>query len=257
MAKSLREMASCIGVTGGTLSVLGDLLGFFRGRLPPDPTGAVVQVSLLRQAQRLEGQHFHLNVIAVGSDNFTDAEDIQIDYTIYKIRNIYDQVEIGVGRVEHYGVLTADAGGLDAPTTTDQLEEITDTWTVPNNGIDVFIPFNMNVPSNGGMILGRSAVDGPCEEKDDAGMNGSVSGLWGSDGTARTFSHEVGHYLGLEHTHDSGECPGTLAECNNLMAQTGCANSCGSGTRNSIILTNDQGDIIDDHCLARFACLAV
>jgi len=251
-------MANCIGLTGD-ISIVRDLLGFFRGRVPPDPTGAAAKISLLRQGELLEGQHFHLNVIAIGSDNFTDNDDIEIDYSIYKIRNIYQQRGIGVGRVKHYGVLSADAGGLDAPTTESQLEEITDTWTVPNNGIDVFIPFNMNVSSNDGSILGLSAVDGPCEEKNDKGMNGSVAGLWGiydadgnlidSDQTARTFAHEVGHYLGLEHNHGD-DCPTSASGRANLMAQSRCADS----TRNSVVLTSSQGNDVKDHCLARFTC---
>lgn len=239
---SIRQLASCIGVaTSGAVSVNRDFLGFFRGRIPPDPTGVAVEVSLLRQCRRLLGRHYHLNVIAVGVDNFTDADDIEIDYSILRIRNIYNQVNVGIGRIEHFGVPVADAQGLDSPTTRDHLEDITDTWTVPNNGIDLFIPFNMNVPSNGGQVLGRSAVDGPCEEKDDKGMNGSVSGLWGSEQTSRTVSHEVGHYLGLEHRNGS---PG------NLMAQSSVASS----TRNSIALTSGQGSTVRSHCLVKPGC---
>ncbi|PSN14183.1 hypothetical protein C7293_12805 [filamentous cyanobacterium CCT1] len=256
MAISLKELADCIGVsTTGNVSVLRNLLGFFRGQLPPDPTGVPVRVSLLRQARLLQGRHLHLNVIAVGVDNFDDNDDIEIDYSIYRIRDIYAQVNIGVGRVEHYGVPTAEASGFDSPTTSDQLEQITDTWSVPNNGIDVFIPFNMNVCSDTGCTLGRSAIGGPCEEKNDKGMNGAVTGLWGSEQTSRTFAHEIGHYLNLEHNHDgSPDCPDTADGCNNLMAQTRCANSCGGGVRAAILLTRGQGNTMDNHCLARFEC---
>lgn len=245
---SIRQLAGCVGI-GGTFSVLGDFFGFFRRRVPPDPTGAATQVSLLRQAQRLQGPHYNLNVIAIGVDNFTDAEDIQVDYSIFKLRNIYHQRGVGVGRVEHYGVDTTDAQGLDTPTTRDHLEDITDTWSVPNNGIDLFIPFAMSVPSNGGMVLGRSAVDGPCEDKDDKGMNGSVSGLWGSEQTARTVAHELGHYLGLEHNHGD-DCPTSTSALNNLMAQSRCASS----TRNSVNLTTGQGNTVKGHCLVKPGC---
>jgi hypothetical protein len=85
MSASLRQLAACIGIQG-SFSILGDF--FFRRVMPPDPTGASTQVSLLRQAGLLKGPHFHLNVIAVGVDLFTDAEDQQIDYFIFKIRNI-------------------------------------------------------------------------------------------------------------------------------------------------------------------------
>lgn len=236
---SIRDLADCIGVTGD-FSILRDFYGFFRGVLPPDPTGAVVQVSLLRQTQRLEGEHCHLNVIAIGVDNFTDAEDIQIDYSLYRIRDIYHQVGVGVGRVLHFGVDTADADGLDSPTTEDDLEEITDHWTVDNDAVDVFLPFNMNVPSNNGQVLGLSAVDGPCD-KDAKGMTGSVAGLWGGDQVARTFAHEVGHYLGLSHRNNQPD---------NLMCQSGQANN----MRTSVDLTTGQGNDMKDHCFVRDDC---
>jgi hypothetical protein len=237
---SLRELADCLGL-GGDFSVLRDFYGFFRGVLPPDPTGAQVSVSLKRELTRLQGQSFHLNVIAVGVENFTDAEDIEIDYSIYRIRNIYNQVSVGVGRVEHYAISIADANGLDSPTTKGQLEDLTNAWSVPNNGIDLFIPFNMNIPSNGGMLLGRSAVDGPCGDKQAKGMSGSVSGLWGSEQTSRTVSHEVGHYLTLNHRND---------EPDNLMCQSGKANS----IRDSVELDDGQGDDVKGHCFCNDHC---
>ena len=236
---SLRSLASCIGI-GASFSVLRDYFGFSRGTLPPDPTGADVSVSLLRQERRLQGDFLHINVIAVGSDQFTDGDYIEIDYSIFKIRNIYHTVGLGVGRVRHYIIPTADADGLDSPTSTDDLEELTANWTVNNSGIDLFVPHNMNIPSGNGILLGRSAVDGPCN-KDAKGMTGAVTGLWGSEQTARTFAHEIGHYLSLGHRNSQPD---------NLMCQSGSANS----TRDSVLLTNGQGDDMDDHCSVRGPC---
>lgn len=237
---SIRALANCIDLHQD-ISILGDFFGFFRRQVPPDPTGAQTLVSLSDQADRLQSDYHNLNVIAVGVDQFTDADDIEVDYSIYKMRNIWDQVGLTVGRIRHYGVATADAGGLDSPTTRGDLEEITDRWTVSNDGIDMFIPHNMNVPSNGGVILGRSAVGGPCEDKDDKGMNGSTGGLWGSEQTARTFAHELGHYLSLKHRN---------SQPMNLMCQSGSASS----TRNSINLTSGQGSDMRDHCLVDDGC---
>lgn len=247
MAASIRALAGCVGITG-QFSILGDFFGFARGRLPPDPTGVRVEVSLREQATRLRGEHSHLNIIAVGSDQFTDNDYIEIDYSIFKLRNVYRPVGVGVGRVQHWVVSTADANGLDTPTTTGDLEDLTQDWTVPNDGIDLFVPHNMSVASNGGMILGRSAIDGPCD-KDAKGMNGATCGLWGSEQTARTFAHELGHYLGLSHNHGDA-CPTSTAGQNNLMAQSRCALS----TRNSVLLTSSQGDNMDDHCSIMGGC---
>jgi Metallo-peptidase family M12B Reprolysin-like len=237
---SIRSLASCIGLSDD-FSILGDFFGFFRRQVPPDPTGAQTVVSLWRQAVRLQSDYHNLNVIAVGVDQFTDADDIEVDYSIYKLRNIWNQVGLGVGRIQHYGVDTADAGGLDSPTSRGDLEDITDRWTVSNDGIDMFIPHNMNVASNGGVLLGRSAVDGPCEDKDDKGMNGSTAGLWGSEQTARTFAHELGHYLTLKHRN---------SQPTNLM----CQSSRASSTRNSVNLTSGQGSDMKDHCLVDSGC---
>ena len=181
-----------------------------------------------------------MNVIAVGSELFTDAEDQQIDYFIFKLRNIYSQVNIGVGRVRHFGATVAESGGLDAPTTEGQLSDLTQRFTVPNNALDLFLPFNMNVPSNGGSVLGLSPVNGPCN-KNAKGMNGSVVGLFGSEQTARSGCHELGHYLGLGHENGSPD---------NLMAQSSVANS----IRDSVQLTAGQGSNVGVHCFIQRAC---
>jgi len=248
MAASIRALAGCVGISG-PFSILRDFFGFWRRRLPPDPTGARIEVSLKEQVTRLRGVHSNLNVVWVGSDQFTDNDLIEIDYSIFKLRNVYRSVDVGIGRVQHWAVPTADADGLDTPTTTGDLEDLTQDWTAPNDGIDLFVPHNMSVPSpGGGVTLGYSPVDGPCD-KNAKGMNGATCGLWGSEQTARTFAHELGHYLGLSHNHGD-TCPTTAAEQNNLMAQSRCALS----TRNSVLLTSSQGDNMDDHCSINAGC---
>jgi Metallo-peptidase family M12B Reprolysin-like len=254
MAASIRALASCVGISG-PFSILGDFFGFSRRRLPPDPTGARVEVSLKEQITRLRGPHSNLNVIAVGSDQFTDNDDIQIDYSIFRLRNIYRPVGVGIGRVQHWGVPTADANGLDTPTTTGDLEDLTQDWTIPNDGIDMFVPHNMSVPApGGGVLFGRSAPPpGPCD-KNAEGMNGTTCGLWGSEQTARTFAHELGHYLGLSHNHGANTCPTTTTEQNNLMAQSGCVTSTGNLIRTAVLLKSSQGDDMDDHCSINAGC---
>ena len=103
---SVKAMMQCIGVdTSGGVSVLGHFFGFFRRRVPADPTGVTAQVSLLGQVRGVQGRHVHLNVIAVGFDtlsaaDFDDAME-KIDYATFRTRNIYGPVSLGVGRVGH------------------------------------------------------------------------------------------------------------------------------------------------------------
>lgn len=237
MATTIRSLTNCIGVSGD-VSVLRDFIGFIRGRIPDDPDGVPAEISLLEQARLMQRKHFHVNVIRVGSDQFDDSDLEEIDYSIYRLRNIYGVENVGVGRVEHWFVLTEDADGLDAPNGKSEVEEITEKWMVPNDGIDIFIPFDM---SNAGR-LGRSVTDGPCEDKENkGGMDAAVAGIWGKEQTSRTFAHELGHYLGLGHENDRPE---------NLMAQSSVASS----IRDSVELRNSQVDDIRDHCLMQRGC---
>lgn len=255
---SIRALANCTDInTSGNFSILGDFFGFIRARVPADEglSGSnVASVSLLQLANDLQDDYVNINIIRVGSDQFIVNNDVSlsvpsndhlhlIDYCIYRTRNIYRTRGVGVGRVEHYGILTADSQGHDNCTSKSEVEEITDTWYVDNDGIDTFVPIILNVPSGDGILLGRSAVNGPCEDKDDKGMNGSVFGLWGPEQASRTFAHEVGHYLKLKHKNNTD---------NNLMQQSGEVPS--GNMRTSVNLTSGQGSDMRSHCLMNSGC---
>lgn len=251
----MKSIMGCIGTsTGGTVSVLSDFFGFFQGRVPTDPDASVTaQVSLLDLMTSLQGKHIHLNVIRVGIDNFTDdpnSDDDEldrIDYAIYRIRIIYRQVNLGVGRILHWDVTSAEADGKDDIGSETEAEELTHDWTVDNNGIDVFMVDSVSIPG----VAGLTIQDGPCD-KDDKKTNGSIGGEVNRDAerVARTFAHEVGHYLGLAHNHAEGDCPDSDADKLNLMAQTGCVNS----VRDSVVLTSSQGSTMRSHCFVQDGC---
>lgn len=256
MAASIKDLANCAGMdTSGSFSILGDFFGFRRSRVPEDEglSGSDrASVSLLQLAQDLDDDFVNLNIIKIGADQFvvdgnpstsrpSNDNHHLIDYCIYRVRNIFRTRGVGVGRILHFSVDTADAQGHDNCTSRSETEEITDTWTVNNDGIDTFVPFILNVPSGTGILLGRSAVNGPCEAKDDKGMNGSVFGLWSPEQASRTFAHEVGHYLKLGHRNSSPD---------NLMCQSGSANN----MRTSVDLTSSQGSSMRSHCLMNSGC---
>jgi hypothetical protein len=105
-------------------------------------------------------------------------------------------------------------------------------------------------------FVGKSSdIPGECdkEAKDDGVVAGEIGR--GSEGFSRTFAHEIGHHLGLSHNHGGDpDCPDTAAGCNNLMAQTRCATSCGGGARAAVLLTGSQGSTMRSHCAVQDGC---
>jgi hypothetical protein len=67
--------------------------------------------------QSLQGKHIHLNIVRVGFDKLSQANQEKafekIDYAIHRIREIYKPVNLGVGRILHYSLSSSDADGLD------------------------------------------------------------------------------------------------------------------------------------------------
>jgi len=252
MTATVKQILNCIGVdTSVPISVLRNGFGFIRARVPTDPdTTVTAQVSLLQQLRECQGESININVIRVGYDALPAAtadDDLEkLDYAVYKCRNIFRQVSVGVARVQHWFIDQADANGRDDIGSADEQEALADEWTVPNDGIDAFV-----VRTISATFIGRSPIDGACDKDDkDDGLLGGDS-TRGYDGLARTFAHEIGHYLTLEHNHGGRPaCPNTTAGQNNLMAQTRCAVT----VRGSTLLTNGQGSDMRGHCMSRVRC---
>lgn len=255
---SLRAIADCIDAPEN-FSVLEHVFGFRRRRVPADPAAPGTagwedtSVSVLEQVRLLQDEFYNLNIIKVGWDQFsaTDRADMdeRADYAVYRAHDIYADEDIGVGRVRFWVIDTADADGLDTLTTDDDLDRLTNEWSVDNDGLDVFIPFNMTIPSGSGTLLGRSEIDGPCEKVfDEKERDASVVGPWASMSLSRTFSHENGHYLSLEHPNNQNSVP------LRLMTQTGAALSNGGSLRTSIDLTTTEGNDCKDHCSIHEGC---
>lgn len=252
---SLKAVMNCLDIdTNRDLSVLRDFFGFSRAQVPTDPS-ADASVSVKTQIQRVQGKHVHLNVIRVGFDTLsaTAREDRieRIDYAIYRTQNIYSSVSLGVGRVEHWLINSADADGLDDIGSEDEADELVERATVDNDGIDCFVVRNI---SDSDFIGKASAIPGSCDKgsKTD-GVIAGESGL-GDETFAKTFAHEMGHHLGLSHNH-GGNCPTTTSGQNNLMAQSRCAAGSGqAGQRAAVLLISSQGSTMRGHCSAQDAC---
>jgi hypothetical protein len=260
---SLRQSAACVGASGN-FSLMRDFFGFVRSRLPPDPEDADAEVSIRRQMDALKGRHVHLNVIRVGFDAIPAADRPaafeRLDSAVYRTRIVFRQRNLGVGRVLHRHIPAADANGFDDIGSTSEAEELWQSWSVPNNGIDVFMVRTIMVPPDQDGFVGRSPVGGSCSKgsKADGLLGGQIDRP--AEQVARTFAHEIGHFLGLSHNHDDGRnctnCPTTAAGRRNLMAQTRCTSAdCGGpGVRDSMVLTSAQGTTMRGHCSVRPGC---
>jgi hypothetical protein len=252
---SLKAVMRCLDIdTGRNLSVLGDFFGYVRRRVPTDPA-ATASVSVKTQIRRVQQRHLHLNVIRVGFDTLTgttrDRRNERIDYAIYRTQNIYATVNLGVGRVLHWVIDSADADGLDDLGGPDEADELVERATVDNDGVDCFVVRNI---SDNSFIGKASAIPGSCDKgsKSD-GIVAGESGL-GDETFAKTFAHELGHHLGLSHNHGAN-CPASVSAQDNLMAQSRCAAGAGeAGQRAAVLVTTGQGSTMRGHCATKSAC---
>ncbi len=149
-----------------------------------------------------------------------------------KTRELYANagVALGVGRIEHFDIATAQAGGRDVINSDGEAEALTDEWTVPNDALDVFF-VRMYVGSTAGL----SRVDGPCD-KDAKGMDGSVVEMNAGGGLSDfATAHEMGHYLGLSHVNNA----------NRLMNPS---------VPNGGQITIGEANDMRDHCRMKNAC---
>ena len=196
---SIKQMAACMFFSplnvGGVkwpkrFSLLHDFFGYHHSP-KQDPLGILTRVSLLKQVRLLKGKHLHLNLIRVGSENFKDADLDDIDFALRLMRDIYATADLGIGRVLHSTISVANAVGFDVIDSDAETYFLTLLWTVPNDGLDVFL-----VLEPWGITLGTSPILGPCNKYKADAITGVVVS---TGGVKTTLAHEVAHYLGLPH----------------------------------------------------------
>jgi hypothetical protein len=150
-----------------------------------------------------------INIIKVGSEDFTPADNQKVLDSLRITREIYEQVDFTLGAVDFWIIRNADAGNYRVINSESEAEDLTQDWTVRNDKLDVFVVRAMIGAD------GWSAINGPCD-KNAKGFNGAVVSLNGSTANAgNTFAHEMGHYLGLEHVADE----------NNFIGNDGASDS--------------------------------
>jgi hypothetical protein len=219
---SIKDALNCLGFAGET-SVVNHLFGY-----PFVPK----EMSVRKQVEALSGKHYHINVIQVAPEDYPSFATHQICYSLQVTRDIYGSVGVGIGKIEWFFITRAEAGSKAVTDSESEASDLTGDWTVPNNGLDLFVVRLMTDTD------GWSAVNGSCD-KNSKGMTGSVVELFAGndDYAANGFAHEMGHYLGLEHIPDTG----------NIIGGNG-----GSDSWTGIFQW--QGDRMKRHCFMRNGC---
>lgn len=242
MAASLKQMAACIGLPS-SFSVLRDFYGFWEA-VVPKVTGGSATLSLKEQFSLLKGPHIHINIIHVGTIDSDD--DATIDAAVHVCRTVYATAGVGVGRVKHFAISASDAAGMDVIDSESEKNQLLGKWTVGQHGIDVFMVRDITYDSTVGSA---GYIPDDCGDKPDSDEDGVIVDVNRTLAkVGRTFTHELGHYLGLSHT--CGEYPGCKKPCqkNNLMTQSGCA------AANALDLTSGQSAKMRCHYMIQPGC---
>jgi Metallo-peptidase family M12B Reprolysin-like len=214
---SLRKAAQCIGLAG-EIKVVRDFFGY--------RTGVPKPLSLLNQVRLLQGKHIHLNLIRTAT--LLPASLQAIDAGLQFMRDVYATVGIGVGRIQRFFV---PAGGYEVIVDSEIAKDLFDSYSVSNDGIDVFLCLLIVGPA-----IGMTPTPGSCADDKDGKDSGSLIGVLDSGSLiGTTFAHEIGHYLGLEHDGNPA----------NLMF---------ASAPNGGQLSGGQGGAMKTHCMMRDGC---
>ena len=241
MATSVRSVAaSCFDIEG-PFSIRRDIYGYIWGPISRE-------LRLRRHLELVRGTAFNLCPFLVGHEpgfppgsEFSPANVLRMQAAIDVMRELYAQVDVGVRRI-FWRYIPVDEAGDFTVVDGSEATELTEAFSGPNDGIDVF--FVTTVSDAGGW----SITPGPCD-KDASGRTGAVMELKGTDlFTGILLAHEVGHYLGLEHGDD-------VSDITNVMGHDDDGNGIGSlDAVLSVNLTDEQGDEMKSHCSIRPSC---
>jgi hypothetical protein len=248
---SVRQIArDCLSVTGN-FSVTTHVYGYiFReadgsvfGTLNTKDTlpgsGQPRTRSLKRHLETISGEATDLVIILVGHENdfvsgrVSQDQVTKTQYAIQVARDLYAQVGVGIRKITWQRIPLAEAGGYVEIAHRDEAQNLTDDFSGPPGGVDVFMVQSI------GDAGGWSNVNGPCNKISKYDLSGAVIEL----SSGRRFlgvllGHEVGHYLGLEHTN-------TIT---NMMGADTNGDGIGEIDNNSTDLTSSQGSTMRSHC---------
>jgi hypothetical protein len=232
--------ASCLGVSP-PFSVNTHLYGYIF-RDASGTVGITQPRSVKRQLELMKGRAINICIFLVGHENdfsgvVTLAQVIAVQQAMQTVRDLYGQVNLGVRTLFWRRIDMDDVGNYVIITDRPEAVDLTDDFSGPNDGIDVF--YVQSILNAGGW----STITGPCDKDEKDEMTGAVIEL--SSGILGILTaHEVGHYLGLSH--------GTTIT--NVMGVDSNGDGIGELDSTSTNLTSSQGTTMRGHCAVRSPC---
>ena len=232
--------ASCLGVSP-PFSVNTHLYGYIF-RDASGTVGITQPRSVKRQLELMKGRAINICIFLVGHENdfsgaVTLAQVIAVQQAMQTMRDLYDQVNLGVRTLFWRRIDMDDVGNYVIITDRPEAVDLTDDFSGPNDGIDVF--YVQSILNSGGW----STIPGPCDKDAKDEMTGTVIEL--SSGILGILTaHEVGHYLGLQHA----------TTITNVMGVDSNGDGIGELDSTSTNLTSSQGTTMRGHCAVRSPC---
>ena len=218
--QSLGPFLDCMGLTGPRF-VVRDFFGL--RKVPPGET-----VSVRGHMSRVARPHIlHLNIIHCGFHLLdaveSESADRELDFAVHRTRQIYDQIGLGIARVQHFAIGGQHGTAVANIDNDGEASELCGAFSVDNNGADCFM-----VLTYAGNRVGSSRVSGCDKDGKDSGVVVEIT-QGNNSLTAKALAHELAHFLGVE-DHSDDE--------NNLLSRS----------PDGVELTGSQGGKILSHC---------
>jgi hypothetical protein len=248
---SLKTVAKDVLGKTGPLSVNDDVFGYIWrnggvfGAVTSGDTMPITKLPTARSVKShlksLSGRVLDLVIILVGYDvdstvSAISPDDLtKIQYAIQVTRELYAQAPLGIRHLNWQKISPADADGYEDISDKDEATDLTDDWSGPDGGIDVFFVRSI------GDAAGWSKVGGSCDKDEKGERTGAVVSLqamWSRRFTGIVLGHEIGHYLGLSHTNSIA----------NMMGSDVDNDGIGETDDNSILISAAEGATMRSHC---------